>query len=87
MWVRIITSKAVDATKFDSSVHEIAERLANALTKAIGLMKKQIYRGLDMTHGEFMEFAAPLMREVEIKERAEGINAFLEKRPAKFTGR
>ena len=49
-------------------------------------MKRQIYSGLSMSHGEFMEFAAPLTREVEIKDRQEGISAFLEKRAANFTG-
>ena len=77
---------AVDESAFDDSGRELAERLANAPTKAVGLMRKQIYHGLDMTHDEFMDFAAPLIREVEIKDREEGIRAFLEKRPAKFTG-
>ena len=39
-----------------------------------------------MTHSEFMDFAAPLIQQVEIKDRQEGINAFLEKRTANFTG-
>ncbi|HJN49074.1 MAG: enoyl-CoA hydratase/isomerase family protein [Pseudomonadales bacterium] len=81
-----MVTKAVPASEFESSVHEFATKLANAPTKAIGLMKKQIYEGLNMTHDEFMAFAAPLIREVEIKDRQEGISAFLEKRPAKFTG-
>lgn len=77
---------AVAEIDFDNSVHEFAQRLANAPTKAIGLMKKQIYEGLNMTHDEFMAFAAPLIREIEIKDRQEGISAFLEKRAARFTG-
>ena len=81
-----MVTMAVDESAFDDSIRELAERLANAPTKAIGLMKKQIYHGLDMAHDEFMDFAAPLIREVEIKDREEGIRAFLEKRPAKFTG-
>jgi|TARA_Y100000310_G_scaffold320561_1_gene377137 2-(1,2-epoxy-1,2-dihydrophenyl)acetyl-CoA isomerase len=81
-----LVTMSVAASEFDSSVSEFATRLANAPTKAIGLMKRQIYEGLSMSHSEFMAFAAPLIREVEIKDRLEGISAFLEKRPAKFTG-
>jgi len=71
---------------FEEKVANLAEKLATAPTKAIGLMKRQIYTGLDLDHEEFMRFAAPLMHEVEIKDRQEGIQAFLEKRPAQFTG-
>lgn len=75
-----------DASSFETTVSELAQKLATAPTRAIGLMKRQVYTGLNLTHREFMEFAAPLAQEVPIKDRQEGINAFLEKRPAKFTG-
>jgi 2-(1,2-epoxy-1,2-dihydrophenyl)acetyl-CoA isomerase len=81
----MVTCSAPQA-EFESVVSGLAGQLAAAPTKAIGLMKRQIYTGLSLNHGEFMAFAAPLLREVEIKDREEGIRAFLEKRPAKFTG-
>jgi len=49
-------------------------------------MKRQIYTGETMSHKDFMAFAAPLIRQIEIKDRQEGIQAFLEKRPANFSG-
>ncbi len=82
-----MVTQSAPTDEFDDVVKDLAERLATAPTKAIGLMKRQVYSGLHMEHEEFMRFASALTSEVTIEDWQEGIRAFLEKRPAKFTGR
>ncbi|MGE3076099.1 MAG: enoyl-CoA hydratase/isomerase family protein [Dehalococcoidia bacterium] len=82
-----MATESVSQEKFEEAVAQLAQQLAAAPTKAIGLMKRQIYSGLTMTHSEFMDFASKLPGEVPIDDRDEGIRAFLERRPPNFTGR
>jgi 2-(1,2-epoxy-1,2-dihydrophenyl)acetyl-CoA isomerase len=81
-----MVTKVEGEVGFMPAVNALTQRLAKAPTKAIGLMKRQIYTGETMSHAAFMEFAAPLITSVDIQDRKEGIQAFLDKRPANFTG-
>ena len=81
-----MVTKVASEDEFAQTLNALTQRLAQAPTKAIGLMKRQIYTGETMSHEDFMTFAAPLITQIEIKDRQEGIQAFLEKRPANFSG-
>jgi len=81
-----MVTKVATENEFSQTLNALTQRLAHAPTKAIGLMKRQIYAGETMSHEDFMAFAAPLITQIEIKDRQEGIQAFLEKRPANFSG-
>lgn len=81
-----MVTRAVAPENFEQVLGEITEYLAKAPTKAIAFMKEQIYRGLEMGHREALEYYRKRGSQITIKDRQEGVQAFLERREAKFTG-
>lgn len=75
------------AEQVEARVNEIASRYAKAPTKAIGLIKRMLNRSNHSTLNEMLEMEK---NGQEIAGRThdykEGVNAFVEKRPAVFTG-
>jgi 2-(1,2-epoxy-1,2-dihydrophenyl)acetyl-CoA isomerase len=71
-----------------AATREVALRLAKGPALAIKLMKKAIYKGLThnnlKTQLDFESFAQGVCRQSE--DHREGVNAFMEKRPAVFKG-
>lgn len=66
----------------------LARHLAGQATKALGLMKQAIYASANNTLDEQLDLERNLQREAGGSEDfREGVGAFMEKRPAKFTGR
>ena len=71
-----MVTKVAGEDEFSNTSNALTKHFAKAPTKAICLMKRQIYAGETMSHENFMAFAAPLIMQVEIKDRQEGIKAF-----------
>jgi len=82
-----LANKCVPAAEFDEAVRSLAQRLAKGPTRAYGLMKelinKSVVSDLESTlrlEGELQDIA------INTADHREGVAAFLQKRPAEFTG-
>ena len=68
-------------------VREIAVKLAQAPTKALGLTKRAMNRGCTLSIDEALDYEAHLQEIAgRTADHQEGVAAFLEKRPAQFKG-
>jgi len=81
-----LVNKTVPVDTFKAEVTELADRLAQGPTAVIGRAKGQIYRELNMDLSQALEDELIEMG-MRIEDSEEGEKAFLEKRPARFTGR
>jgi 2-(1,2-epoxy-1,2-dihydrophenyl)acetyl-CoA isomerase len=80
--------KCVDDDKLVTESTTLVRQLAGQATKALGLMKRAIYASSDNTFAQQLDLERDLQREAgKSTDFREGVAAFHEKRPAKFTGR
>jgi len=83
-----LVNLVVPAEQLENETLKLAERLAQGPTVAYGLAKTGLYQGLGMSLEDVLNMEARNQAiAVRTPDRAEGVAAFLEKRPPRFTGR
>jgi len=83
-----LVNRMVPAEQLEQETLKLAERLAQGPTVAYGLAKTGLYQGLGMSLEDVLNMEARNQAiAARTPDRAEGVAAFLEKRPPRFTGR
>lgn len=83
-----LVNKVVPAADLEKATMEIAERLAKAPTKSIGLIKRTLNKALSSDLDTLLDYEAYIQEIASLTEdHKEGVQAFLEKRPAQFKGK
>ena len=80
--------KCVDDDKLAGEADALVRQLAGQATRALGLTKRAIYASSNNTFEQQLDLECDLQREAAKSEDfREGVTAFKDKRPAKFSGR
>ena len=80
--------KCISEEEFEDFILKIAEKMALMPTRAFGLTKKAVNQSLDNTLEEQLNLEEKLQTEAgKTEDFQEGVQAFLEKRKAKFKGK
>lgn len=81
-----LVNKTVPANRFQTAVMELARNLANGPTRVIGVTKAKLYRELHMDLASALEDEL-VENTLQTEDAKEGLKAFIEKRPPKYTGK
>jgi 2-(1,2-epoxy-1,2-dihydrophenyl)acetyl-CoA isomerase len=83
-----IVNRVVSADQLMAETRALAVRLASAAPLALALAKRAVNRGLETGLPEALDYEASLQGIAgRSADYAEGVRAFIEKRPARFTGK
>lgn len=83
-----LVNKVVPQADLEKETYTLAEKLVQGAPKAIGIIKRTLNKSLTISFDELLAYEA-MMQEVAARteDHKEGLQAFIEKRPAKFTGK
>jgi len=83
-----LINKVVAAAELDKTTDELAHKLANGPTKALGLSKRIVNKVTNLELSEAMEYEA-YNQDIagHTSDHVEAVRAFLEKRQPKFSGK
>jgi enoyl-CoA hydratase/carnithine racemase len=83
-----LVSEVMAASELQARAQAMAQRLAERGPIALQYAKEAVSRGAEMTLEQALRFETDLTILLQTTDdRAEGVRAFLEKRPPKFKGR
>ncbi|HKV45553.1 MAG TPA: enoyl-CoA hydratase-related protein [bacterium] len=83
-----LVDRVFPAEELSAKTREYAEALTKSATMAVGLIKLTVTRGMELPlEGGLAYEREALFRTFASEDAAEGVNAFLEKRPPAFKGR
>lgn len=83
-----LVNHVIPHSDLEKVTYELAKKLANGATKAIGIIKRTLNKSLTMSFDELLAYEA-MMQEVvsHTADHKEGVTAFVEKRTPKFEGK
>jgi 2-(1,2-epoxy-1,2-dihydrophenyl)acetyl-CoA isomerase len=83
-----LVNMVVDDDKFASTVSEVAEKLASGPTKSYAIIKANLNAAMEGLLEQQLELERMgMFNAAKTEDYVEGVNAFLEKRKAKFSGK